>query len=264
MNKTLFSLLIISLLYQNFLLAPFGFNLWQKQATETITKEYEDLPEKCTMTIHNTEGSITVKSWPQKKILIEATKTGTDENQKSTQISAKISGSQASIITRVTPDQKSSKVEYTLTVPEDSTVKVTQTLGSVTIKKINGPLDVSITENGSIQIIDSANVVSAITPLGDITVHQKKFDDTASLILKTDRGNITLLLPRETRALLHAKTGSGKIQCDHPVTLAVTSPLNDAAWDRIKKDIEGSLGGVEGGSPITLETAKGSITLKVD
>lgn len=263
MNKKLFflSLALLSF-YQNFSYAFSFGSFWAKTESETISKEYA-VQEKCTVTVHNTEGSITIKSWPQNKILIEAVKKGTVEDQKNTTLSAKAAGTEASITTRVSPNQKSSTVDYTLMVPEDSTIKITQTNGPVKLRGINGPIDISLVGKGSIEVTDSTNTVSVSTAYGDIKIQQKKFDDTSSMRLKSDRGNITLFVPRETRALLYAKTGTGTIVSDHPVTFGrITSKLNKEAWEHIKKNVEGTLGGLESEAPILLDATHGNIALK--
>ena len=130
------------------------------------------------------------------------------------------------------------------------------------MKGITGDIDISL-EEGSIEITDSEKTVNAKTGLGDIIVHQKKFDDPYSIFLQSHRGNITLHLPSETKATLQAKTHTGSILSDHLVTLAPLSlKLNKDEWERLKKNIEGTLGGLKGGAPITLEATKGTIRLK--
>lgn len=260
MKKLFFLSLSIFSGYQNVSAWSLG-GLWQKTEKETTSKEYQ-VSSTCTITVHNTEGSITIKPWPQNKILIEAMKKGSVDEQKNTSISAKALGSEATIITRVAPNQKSSKVDYNLMVPEDATIKITQTNGSVKMRGIHGIVDIAIVEQGSIEVIDSNKTISATTNNGDIKVQQNKFEEPHAIFLKSDRGNITLLMPRETRATLHAKTVAGAITSNHPVTLApLTLKLNKESWDRIKKEVDGTLGGLEGGAPITIEAIKGNITI---
>jgi hypothetical protein len=70
-------------------------------------------------------------------------------------------------------------------------------------------------------------------------------------------------LPRETRAQLLAKTTQGTITSEHPVTLTpVTRVINKETWEFLKKNVEGTLGGLKGGAPINLEATKGNIVIK--
>ena len=240
-KKMLFASVAFLSFYQNFSLGFSLGGLWSKTETESIHREYA-VHEQCVITVHNTEGSITIKSWPQNKLLIEGTKKGSGVEQKNTTISAKSSGTEASIITRVADNQKSSKVEYILMVPEDSTLRITQTNGPVKVRAVNGPIDISIMEKGPVDIVDSTNTISVSNHQGDIRVAQKKFSESGSIRLKSERGTISLSVPRETQALLYAKTGSGTIQSDHPVNLAITSKLNKETWEHMKKNVEGSFG----------------------
>jgi DUF4097 and DUF4098 domain-containing protein YvlB len=261
-KKNIFLILAFLPIYQNSSCAFTLGSLWQKTESETINKDYL-VSEKCTITVHNTEGSITVKSWPQNKILIEATKKGSSEEQKNTTISAKASGSQASIITRVAPEQKSSKVDYTLMVPEDSMITITQTNGPIKLRGLAGAITASLVEKGPIDITECSASVNATTNNGDISVQQKKFDEQGSIFLKSERGNISLLIPRETKAYLNAKTEAGTIVSAQPVTIArKTTQLNAHYWEQTKKEVEGTLGGLEADAPITLATTKGTISLK--
>lgn len=256
----IFSIALLQIYHNSVSAYSFG-RIFQKTEKEAINKEYP-MNEKCTITVHNTEGSITIKAWPQNKLLIEAQKKGTAEDQKNTTISAKATGNEASIITRIPEQQKSSMVDYVLMVPEQANLKITQTSGPIKIRGVQGSVDISIVEQGLLEVIDSSKTVTATTNAGDIIVQQKKFGQPHSLFLKTDRGNITLSIPRETKASFHAKTLTGSIISDHPVTATFTSKLNKEAWERMKKEVEGSLGGLDGGAPITLEATKGMITLK--
>lgn len=147
--------------------------IWQKTEKESINQEYQ-VSDKCTITLFNTEGSISIKPWPQNKILIEAVKKGTADELKNTAIVAKALENEASLTTRVKSDQNSSsKVEYTLMVPEHATINITQANGPVTVRGIHGSLTISV-EQGSIAVTDSTKTVSAKTGQGDIEVQQKK------------------------------------------------------------------------------------------
>ncbi len=261
MNKKFVIFLLCTQIYHRSL---FSFNIgtiWQKTEQEQIVKEY-DVEPHCTITLSNNTGSCHVKHWNQPKIRIEAVKKGSSQDLKNTTLSCSAKGTDASIITRVATDQKPAQVTYTLTLPEDATLRITQAQGPVKVKGITGDIDISL-EEGSIEITDSEKTVTAKTGLGDIIVHQKKFDDPYSIFLQSHRGNITLHLPSETKATLQAKTHAGSILSDHLVTLAPLSlKLNKDEWERLKKNIEGTLGGLKGGAPITLEATKGTIRLK--
>ena len=87
----------------------------------------------------------------------------------------------------------------------------------------------------------------------------KKVHPETHLILEA-YSNITLSLPTETEADIHAKTHSGVITSDHYLTLKpLTTKLNQQAWSNIKKEINALLGG--GGSQINMLSTTGNIRI---
>ncbi len=261
LKKNIYSIVSLCSLYSSSPLEASWSNLWQKKSQEQITKDYS-ISDSCHITLDALEGSILVKPWNEKKVALEITKKGTEEEMKATTVSSKGGEKEVTITTRVLPDQQAAHVDFVLMVPHNISLSLTQARGPVTLKGISGALNISL-EEGAISIEDSKKSVVAKTGYGAITIKQTTFDETSSIFLETLRGTITLSLPRQTRATLHAKTSAGKIISDHPLTLApVTLTLNHQSWERLKKDVEGSLGGLKGGAPITLEVTKGDIFIK--
>ncbi len=236
-------------------------NLWPKTEQQKVRQEYQ-VDKECSLKLYNTEGSYTIKPWNQNKITVEVEKKGTAEELAATTIGANVSPNEARITTRVPEGKSSAKMHYTLMVPEDASVTIEQTKGPVTIKGISGSINVSLQE-GAITIDGSEKSVIAKTGSGAITVDQRKLDEANCIFLESHKGHINLILPRETRARLNAKTAQGMITSEHPVTLApVTSKLTKETWDAMKKNVEGTLGGLKGGAPINLEATKGNIVIK--
>ncbi len=268
MNKVLY-LATLSLTVYHIPCQSINFKFWQKNETETIKK---DIPvqKKSQITLFNTQGSYTIKPWNQQKIALEVEKVGSLEQLKATMIKSKVSGKEASITTQLKEGESSARVNYTLRVPEDASIKITQTKGSVTINGINGDIDVSV-ESGSVDIKGSTKTVIAKTGSGKITVKQRKLIEPNSIFLQVHKGSIELYLPRETRGTLHANVGRGTITSEHPVTMNLTTKLDRYWVDRIKKDITGVLGTfkdsdelerLRASAPITLEATRGNIVIK--
>lgn len=261
-HKNMLSQAII--LFSLYHTSAFAFNLnnlWQKTEVQKIRHEYQ-VGKACALKLYNTEGSYTIKYWIENKITIEAEKKGTAEELKDTTIGCTVSTSEARITTRHVEGQPSAQVHYTLMVPEDASITIEQTKGPVTIKGVLGSINISLQE-GPITIDGSTKSVIAKTGQGAITVDQKKLEEPYSIFLESHKGNVTLLLPRETHALLNAKTAQGTIISEHPVTLApVTMKITKDAWESLKKNVEGTLGGLKGGAPINLEATKGNIVIK--
>ncbi len=268
MNKICY-LLTLSLTVYHIPAYSINLKFWEKTETENITK---DIPvqKNSQVNLFNTQGSYTIKPWNQQKIALEVEKSGTIEQLQATMIISKVVGKEASITTQLKEGESSANVQYTLRVPEDASIKITQTKGPVTINGINGDIDVSL-EQGSVDIKGSTRTVIAKTGSGTITLKQRNLVEPNSIFLQAHKGNIELYLPRETRATLQANVGRGTIISDHPVTMTLTTKLDKYWVDRIKKDISGVLGTfkdtdelekLRGSAPITLEATKGNITIK--
>ncbi len=232
--------------------------LLQKNETELISKEYT-LATPSTFNITVGSGSITIKSWSQNKVLIEATKYGSLSELQATSIYAKQTNNLFALETR-SKESSAASVDYLLIVPENSSIRLKNNGSStVKIKQVSGSLDIALNE-GTIEIHDSTNTVVAKTNKGNIKVKQKKFTPTSSIFLETLKGNIALTLPRGTNATIQARTYNGSIETKQPITLSTRiMPLNATTWQQFRRDIEGKLG--LGGAPITLETTNGTITL---
>ncbi len=268
MKKVLILVLLTTQVY-HIPLQAINFNWFKKKEIQKISKNIPVQP-RTQITLLNTEGSYTIKPWAQQKIAIEVQKKGTEEQLAATTIKSKVSGKEATISTHLKEKGSTAQVQYTLRVPEDASIKITQTKGPVTINGIEGDIDISL-EYGNIDIKGSTKTVIAKTGKGTITVQQRKLVDLNSIFLQAHNGTITVYLPRETRATLNANVQRGTITSDHPVTMTITTKLDKYCWDRLKKEVSGVLGSfkntseleqLKASAPITLEVTRGAIHIK--
>jgi DUF4097 and DUF4098 domain-containing protein YvlB len=271
MNKLFHLLLLLSQVYHITLGAiNLNLNFMKKKEVEKIEQSIP-APKNAQVEIYNTEGSITIKPWGQQKIALDIQKTGTLELVKGTTITSKVTLSDVLIRTNPKDEKSSAFVEYTVRVPKDISLKITQNTGPVTIQGIEGNIDISL-EEGSIDIKGSKKTVTAKTGNGSISVEQTELGDPHSVFLQSsDKGNITVSLPPETRASLLATVQNGTISSDHPVTMTITTKLDRTWMDNFKKEIRGVLGkaktqeellALEDAAPITLGAGRGTIYIK--
>jgi len=171
-------------------------------------------------------------------------------------------------------------VEYELIVPTDIRLRISITnQGAINVKEIRGPIS-AITNQGNIEIIKTNNTIYAqITKTGSITVDQaqgaisatahygditidhsyqsilatttkghisvtcNRVPSTSSIRLETNSGLITLALPATTNASFKGKATHGTITSNHYLTLKpCTTKLNNMAWSRFKKEVDGIFG----------------------
>lgn len=228
-----------------------------KQDEEVITKSYDNVPKDAVLTMEAFQGDIHIKSWNQNTIKIEAVKQGKIEELKNVSIAVKNDNKFFEIKT-ISPIDSSIDVIYTLLVPPTLDLTINLAKGAVAIRSIEGKISVSAL-NGDIRIHNSMQSVSAKAPQGMIKLSVKKFPPTENLFLEAYR-DITLLLPININARLHAKTLQGTITSDIFIKLdEITTQLNKQIWQRMQKNINGTIG--TGGAPIVLDSTKGNISL---
>ncbi len=133
------------------------------------------------------------------------------------------------------------------------------TKGSLYIKKAAGKIN-AITEYGDIIIQQTNNSITARTKKGKIDVVCEKLPPSESLSLETSSGNILVTLPKEISATINCSTLHGTITSEHYITLKpYTTQLNTIAWNKIKKEIQGTIG--SGDASISLSTMYGTIKI---
>ncbi len=211
-----------------------------------------------TLEVDNIHGDIVIKTWNQEKIIIEATKKGTEQDLEDLDIDARLTESFASLSTKQ-PSKNKCSVNYTIIVPRKTNVKIKTLNGSITTNQVEGSIT-AITNKGSITLNEAANTVRAKTTKGniDVTMHQVK--PATTLLLENQEGDIDLAIPNETNAQLTAKTMDGIISCDLYIALKTRiTKINNQFWDLMKREVEGNLG--KSGPSINLQTSKGDITI---
>jgi DUF4097 and DUF4098 domain-containing protein YvlB len=112
--------------------------------------------------------------------------------------------------------------------------------GRVSLHTVNGNVEISTSSYASVKTVN-----------GSITARLGRADWQDVLEMKTVNGGITLHLPSSVATDVNAKTVSGQILSDFPITIREAG----------RRSLKGSIGG-GGGRGLSLETVNGSITLK--
>ncbi|MCL4361052.1 DUF4097 domain-containing protein [Candidatus Dependentiae bacterium] len=255
--------------FQMILITVFFVDLYSLSTTEYIksfftpdekenySKEYP-FEDNGILEITLPKGNITIHSWKNKKLLIDAFKKGPKENVNGTTIVSKISPSMGQLAIKVNENKEAANVDLKIMVPENVKLKnISTDNGSIIIKNVSGPISAQ-TKSGNIEIKNAYSKVNAKADSGKIVLKQKQFNKEDSIFLETLNGEVQLYLPKNTSADIQAKTGRGVITSQVSVTLSsLTTKLNKQYWNQIKKEIMGSIG--EGGAPITIDVARGNI-----
>lgn len=143
-------------------------------------------------------------------------------------------------------------------------IRVAQTPGDLTLDTSNGRIEAddvtgsitADTSNGSIRasVVDASQGSSLKfeTSNSSIEVSVKKFNNNP-MLLDSSNGSITLRLPTDIKADLHATTSNGSIQTGFPVTIS---------GEVKKNELRTALGG--GGTLIRVSTSNSSVRILKD
>jgi hypothetical protein len=214
------------------------------------------------VSIDNVNGRITVTSWDQPRVRIHAIrKAESREALEKLQVEIRSTADGVEIVTR-TPKRDGSglfdflfgngdntSVEYDVTVPRTSDLKVENTNGSVNVSDLNGRLELGTT-NGRIEAVRCAGSINAGTTNGAIRAELLQVDASKKMEFETTNGSITLTVPPAFAAEVEADTTNGSIRSDLPVLTKSFS----------RRELRGTING--GGTRLSLHTTNGSIEIR--
>lgn len=223
---------------------------------ESFYQEYL-LDHKSCLIIKQTVGTITVKTWEEPKIVIEARKAAKDKDLSKCYVTTTQGEHTIAVHTNCT-EQISHSVDYVIIMPQNTDLVIEAQQSDIVIKGVNGSINI-VTDEGSIDIRNTQNALYAKNNKGPIDISIKKLPDTSMISLQA-YGAITVFLPLSINATLQAKAPHGIIESEHEVTIkSFKAKLNNQTWDNCKREVFGTLG--NGGPKIKLHAQSGNIKL---
>jgi DUF4097 and DUF4098 domain-containing protein YvlB len=221
------------------------------QVYETVDKTI-DFTSGGRFTLENVNGSITVETWDQEQVRIEAEKKA-DSQSSLDDIEVEIQGSGGDVNVRTYLPRnnrrgESRSVEYHITLPEDAEIDLQTVNGKVEIYGVRGRIEASTT-NGSVEVEDIAGETDISTTNGSIKARYTEVFD-GNYHFSTTNGSVTLDLPAGAGGELDAKTVNGSISTDFPATVRRLS----------KRHLQGTFGG--GGGLFEVSTVNGSVKIR--
>lgn len=252
-------LLIMALSYECFInafslksLSSWAFNYKE----ESLYQEYQ-LHNKACVSIKQTIGSISIKTWQEPKIVIEALKSAKEKELSKCFIEIATTEQTIVVQTKCT-ESASCTVDYAIIMPRDAHLVIEAGQSDIVVKGVEGSINIVI-EEGSIDIRQANNGIYAKNNRGSIFVSAKYVPDSNMISLES-HGPITLSIPLSINALLQAKAPNGLVESEHPVTIrSFKAKLSAQMWDNCKHEVFGTLG--IGGPKIKLHAHTGNIKL---
>lgn len=262
MKKSTITFLSFLILCYSTILVPFSFfgkfDLWETNKQEVVQHEQILVPHS-KVSIKNTKGTISIRTWKKPKLLVEATKTGSEEEIRLTKIETLYTTDGASIKTVLLKPDRQCTIDYTIMIPQTATLSLVQTdKGDISITDVSTPITAHA-EYGALDFKNISNSVHASTKNGAISIQAEALKPSSKIIAIAEKGTIKLQLPTDTNALLYAKTDKGTVTTDHMITLEPrTLKICQASFAELKRDVRGSLG--QGGTTtIKLHTSRGNV-----
>ncbi len=214
------------------------------------------------VSIDNVNGRIIVTSWDQPRLRIHAVrKAETREMLDKLSIEVRQNSDGLAITTRMPHKSDSgffdmifgndgnASVDYDVTVPRTTDLKVENTNGSITVSDISGSAQLGTT-NGRIEALRCAGTMNIGTTNGSIKAELLQVASGKPMKFETTNGSISLTVPPSFAADIQAETTNGSIRTDLPVTTKSFS----------RRELRGTMNG--GGAELGLYTTNGSIEVR--
>jgi DUF4097 and DUF4098 domain-containing protein YvlB len=206
-----------------------------------------------TFELENTNGPITIATWDEDRVRIEAERAATTERLlEKIEIDVSGEGDRVRVKTRLPrrwPLGTSGSVSYHVTLPRQARLELETVNGRVEVEGISGEVRAS-TVNGRVEITRTAGAIEASTVNGSIEVSYDEADADGHHSFSTTNGSVTLYLPADVSGRFEARTVNGSIRTDFPLEVK----------GRIGKRLEGRLG--DGRGSYEIHTVNGSVKIR--
>nr|WKN38429.1 hypothetical protein K4G66_06905 [Tunicatimonas sp. TK19036] len=221
-------------------------------------------------------GSITIRGYDGKEVLVQTTDEDEDEKEKDERASNGLrrigSGGSLSMEAieennRVTVQSKShgSSANFVIQIPRNFSVKAkTVNDGKLYIENVNGEIEASnVNDDVELKNVSGSAVVNTVN--GDITVAFDKVTPDTPMSFTTLNGDIEVSFPPTIKMLTKMKTLNGEIYTDFDMdvkTMDNRQTSNEGGIYRVKIDKEIS-GQVNGGGPeVYFKSHNGDIIIR--
>lgn len=214
-------------------------SFFTRSKEEIVHQEFNDITR---LEISSEHAAVVVESWKQKCVLVELKKKGNHAFLDNITLKNKKDQTSLHISTLLKDEKITGTATLRILVPKNIAIKITTTDGTITIKKVSGPLELS-SDHGTISVLQGSNTVIAKTIDSNILIQRKKMKSDHALNIASQHGNITLCVPQDINADLQAHTKSGKIISDLFVTLhPQTLQLHEEAFKNMHHHVHGMIG----------------------
>lgn len=260
----------------------FGAQLLAAQVADNnrITVPLTDPSRPAQVHAHLVSGSITVKAYDGKAVIVEAKTRGDDgeEQEKprhegnlrripmnSTGLNVEAENNQV----RVSTDSYRHAIDLTLTVPVHTSLSLhTVNDGNIMVAGVDGELDVNDV-NGEVTLKNISGSAVAHALNGKVLVTFNRVDPQKPMAFSSLNGDIDVTFPADIKASLSLRTDNGEVYSDFDIQLQTTAPqqtTDDGRGKggkyvvRVERTVKGTING--GGQEIQFKNFNGNIYIR--
>ena len=220
-------------------------------------------------------GSITVKTYDGKDVIVEAGnperarnrgRNGVPEGMHRIDVPERGLVVEEADNTITVQDHTPGGTHITITVPPDTSLKLSSQNGSVNVEGVHGEIDADC-HNGGIKLVNVSGTVLADSQNGGIHVIMDRVDAGKPSAFSSVNGTIDVTLPADLKANLKMRSSQGSIYSDFDMNVTsgrATTQKNNTADGKFRLEFDrtvlATING--GGTDMTFNTVNGSILIR--
>jgi DUF4097 and DUF4098 domain-containing protein YvlB len=238
------------------------------QSRPELTEEFHQtypLSAGGRVSLSNINGAVKVVAWDRDELKVDAVKRAyTPERLREAQIKVDATAGRVRIETEYPEsslrwtnrdgerNENPASVEYTLTVPRGATIdEISLINGGLDIEGLTGSVRAS-SINGRVVAGNLSGPVKLSVINGSLEMRADRLGDAGVVTLEAVNGPLSVILPSDANATVHASTVHGGISNDFNL------PVRRGEY--VGRDLEGRLG--RGGARVRLSNVNGSISVR--
>jgi DUF4097 and DUF4098 domain-containing protein YvlB len=234
--------------------------------TEPLTEEFHQtypLTSGGRVSLSNINGAVKVVAWDRDEVKVDAVKRAyTPERLREARIKVDATAGRVRIETEYPEYRWSDRdgqrhenpanVEYTLNVPRGASIEEISLInGGLDIEGIAGTVHAS-SVNGRVVAGGLTGPVNLSVVNGSLEAKLDRLNDSGEVTLSAVNGELAVILPSDSNAVVRASTVHGQISNDFNL------PVREGEY--VGRDLEGRLG--RGGARVRLSNVNGSISIR--
>lgn len=242
-------------------------------AGDRVQATFSDPSRPGLLKVHVLSGSITVKGYSGKEVIIEASGRERDQEPATKDGMKRITANQSGLAVEEENNVMDVGLSYrsgratdlVIQVPQKTNLSLHSVNGrAIEVADVEGEVEVNCT-NGSVTLTHVSGAVVAHALNGKITVTMTRVDSTKPMAFSSMNGDINVTLPADLKATLSMSTEHGEIYSDFDVALgAANAPVVEDSRKnggkfhlRVDRMIHGTING--GGQNIQFKNYNGGI-----